>query len=290
MNKWEKRLRKLREHPRPVRLVAGRLLWLSGLSPLFVFEMPRGFRIRFYPSSISAALWSDPTSRMEDEDFVWTVLQSGDRYLDAGSNIGQLTLAASRRVGPTGEVIAIEAHPEIYRYLQGNVALNEATNVQTMHYALGAERGEVTMTSRRSDDQNYITGDGTVRVPMRPLDDLRPTEPIRLLKLDVEGYELPVLRGARRTLAQTQIVYCELSSSNCARFDYAPERVEELLLEEGFVFIRWVAGRPTVTKTPYFASLPADSLPATGYNLIAVRPEVADEMLALLTKAGWAPN
>lgn len=152
MSKWEKRLRKLREHPRPVRLVAGRLLWLSGLSPLFVFEMPRGFRIRFYPSSISAALWSDPTSRAEDEDFVWTVLRPGDRYIDAGANIGQLALAASRRIGSTGEAIVIEAHPQICRYLEGNVALNEATNVQTMHCALGAKLGEVAITSRRSDD------------------------------------------------------------------------------------------------------------------------------------------
>lgn len=66
--------------------------------------------------------------------------------------------------------------------------------------------------------------------------------------------------------------------------------LDDLLLEEGFVFIRWVAGRPTVTKTPYFTSLAKDSLPATGYNLIAVRPDAVDEMLALLTKAGWAPN
>ncbi len=290
MNKWEKRWRKLREHPRPVRLVAGRLLWLTGLSPLLVFEMPRGFRIRFYPSSISAALWSDPTSRTEDEDFVWAALRPGDRYIDAGANIGQLALAASRRVGPSGEVLAIEAHPEIYRYLQGNVALNEAENVQTMHYALGAEPGDVAMTNRRSDDQNYITGDGGVRVAMRSLDELLPNKPVRLLKLDVEGYELSVLQGARRTLARTQIVYCELSGSNCARFGYAPERVEELLLEEGFVFIRWVAGQPTVTKTPYFATLAEDSLPATGYNLIAVRPEAADEVRTLLTNAGWAPS
>lgn len=88
MNKWAYRLRKLRQHRRPVRFVAGRILWRTGLSPLFVSEMPRGYRIRFYPSSISAALWSDPDSRSEDEDFVWSVLRPGDRYIDAGANIG----------------------------------------------------------------------------------------------------------------------------------------------------------------------------------------------------------
>jgi FkbM family methyltransferase len=289
MNKWAYRLRKLREHPRPVRFIAARVLWRAGLSRLFVCEMPRGFRIRFYPSSISAALWSDPTSRSEDEDFVWAVLRPGDRYIDAGANIGQLALAASTRVGPDGEVIAIEAHPEIYGYLEGNVDLNRCTNVAALHYALGAGSGDVTLTSRRSDDQNYVTDDGNVRVPMRALDEVVTARPTRLFKLDVEGYELPVLQGAAAALEQTQIVYCELSKGNCRRFGYEPQQVEQLLLEQGFAFIRTdAAGKATVTSSPYFSSLPPESLPATGYNLIAVRPAVAQQVLQRLSAEGWA--
>lgn len=288
MNKWAYRLRKLREHPRPIRFVAGRVLWRTGLSPLFVREMPRGFSIRFYPSSISAALWSDPTSRSEDEDFVWAVLRPGDRYIDAGANIGQLALAASKRVGSDGEVIAIEAHPEIYRYLEGNVDLNRPLNLTALHCALGAAPGEVALTNRRSDDQNYITTDGEVRVPMRALDAVVPVQPTRLLKLDVEGYELPVLQGAAAVLEETQIVYCELSTGNCRRFGYEPQEVEQLLLEKGFVFIRMgPAGKPVVTAHPYFAGLPAESLPATGYNLVAVRPDVAQQVLHMLSAEGW---
>jgi FkbM family methyltransferase len=267
----------------------GRLLWRTGLSAWFVREMPRGFRIRFYPSSISAALWSDPTSRTEDEDFVWAVLRPGDRYIDAGANIGQLALAASQRVGPAGEVVAIEAHPEIHGYLEGNVALNETRNLRTLNYALGASPGEVAMTSRRSDDQNFVTEDGPLRVPLRALDELVAARPTRLLKLDVEGYELPVLQGALRTLRETDIVYCELSTGNCRRFGYQPQEVEQLLVGQGFVFIRTGAGgEATVTASPYFASLPTESLPATGYNLVAVRPGVAQEVLQMLAARGPA--
>jgi FkbM family methyltransferase len=291
MSKWGYRLRKLRKHPRPIRLIVGRLLWLSGLSPLFVVEMPRGFRMRFYPSSISAALWSDPTSRSEDEDFVWTVLRPGDRYVDAGANVGQLALAASRRVGPSGEVIAIEAHPKVFAYLAGNVALNHAANVQLHHCALGAGPGEVALTSRRSDDQNYVTESGSVRVPMRTLDDMLPERrPTRLLKLDVEGYELAVLRGAESALDQTQIVYCELSAGNCHRYGYEPDEVEQLLLANGFVFLRRTRDQLEVTRSPYFSTLPAESLPATGYNLVAARPEVAEEVRTRLAAAGWLPT
>lgn len=250
--------------------------------------MPRGFRMRFYPSSVSAALWSDPGSRTEDEDFVWAVLRPGDRYIDAGANVGQLALAASKRVGPDGDVVAIEAHPEIYGYLQGNVGLNRASNVETLNCALGASRGEITMTSRRSDDQNYVSESGTLRVPMRTLDGVVPARPTRLLKIDVEGFELPVLQGAAETLAQTEIVYCELSTANCRRFGYEPQEVEALLLNSGFVFIRRDdEGRPQVTKRAYFSSLPTEALPATGYNLVAVRSRVSQEALEMLGAQGW---
>ena len=288
MSNWSYRLRKLREHPRPGRFILGRILWRSGLSPLFVREMPRGFRVRFYPTSISAALWSDPSSRTEDEDFVWAVLRPGDRYIDAGANIGQLALAASKRVGPRGEVIAIEAHPEIHGYLEGNVELNRAGNLRTLNYALGASRGEVAMTSRRSDDQNFITEEGELRVPMRTLDELVAVRPTRLLKIDVEGCELPVLQGAAAILNETELVYCELSTGNCRRFGYEPQEVEQLLLQKGFVFIRSDdGGQPQVTASPYFSSLPFEALPATGYNLVAVRPQVSAEVLRMLSAEGW---
>ena len=291
MSKWTYRITKLREHRRPLRFILSRALWRTGMSPWFVVDMPRGYRVRFYPSSISAALWADATARSADEDFVWAVLREGDRYIDAGANIGQLALAASKRVGPNGDVIAIEAHPEIYQYLEGNAHLNRAKNLTTLHYALGAGPGEVSLTTRRSDDQNYISDDGAVRVPMRTLDELVAARPTRLLKLDVEGYELPVLLGASQTLEHTQIVYCELSTGNCRRFGYEPQKVEQLLLRHGFVFIRGGdSGEAVITKAEYFSSLPSKSLPATGYNLVGVRPAVAQEVLQMLSAVGWAPG
>jgi FkbM family methyltransferase len=215
-------------------------------------------------------------------------LRTGDRYIDAGANIGQLTLAASKRVGATGEVIAIEPHPAIYRYLAGNLDLNRCGNVRSMQIALGDRAGEVALTSRRSDDQNYVADRGKVPVSVQRLDDVVASGPTRLLKLDVEGYELQVLRGAHRLLESTGIVYCELSAGNCQRYDYDPGEVERLLAEAGFVFVRTDADRRlAVTPDPYFSDLDLDQLPATGYNLVAVRPDVAGELVERLSAAGW---
>ncbi|RLB44968.1 MAG: hypothetical protein DRH23_15240, partial [Deltaproteobacteria bacterium] len=60
---------------------------------------------------------------------------------------------------------------------------------------------------------------------------------------------------------------------------------------KGFVFIRTgPTGEATVTASPYFASLPTESLPATGYNLVAVRLEVAQEVLGMVTTLGSAAS
>jgi FkbM family methyltransferase len=193
------------------------------------------------------------------------------------------------RVGSSGKVCAIEPHPNTYRYLTGNLELNRCVNVRAMQFALGDKVGEVAITSRRSDDQNYILDNGQLLVPLRPLDDVVEPAPTRLLKLDVEGYELQVLRGAHRLLAQTEVVYCELSVGNCRRFGYAPQEVEKLLADSGFVFIKTDArGGYEVTSKPYFAALTQSELPATGYNLVAVRPRVADPVVYALSSAGWA--
>ncbi|MCA9531635.1 MAG: FkbM family methyltransferase [Myxococcales bacterium] len=283
------RLRKLAAHPRPLRLIASRALWACGVSERFVSTMPRGFRMRFYPSSVSAALWADPRARSTDEDFVCAVLRPGDRYIDAGANVGQLALAAATRVGAAGEVVAVEAHPRIYRYLEGNVALNPALRVVTIHRALGDHDGAVTFSDRHADDQNHITEGRGVDVPMSPLDALVPPAPTRLLKLDVEGFELPVLQGAAQTLSATELVYCELSEGNCARFGYAPVEVETLLLDAGFVFVRPRGdGTPVVTERPYFASLGSGARPATGFNLIAAKPRTAPDAVEALSRLAGA--
>jgi len=266
-----------------------RALWRVGVSRWFVTELPHGTRVRFYPSSVSAALWANPRACSEDEDFVWAVLREGDRYIDAGANIGQLAVAAARRVGARGEVSAFEAHPRTFEFLKGNVELNDASVVRATHCALGDEEGELYFTSQRSDDQNYVSREaGAIRVPVRRLDDLVAPGTTRLLKLDVEGFELPVLRGASKTIAHTEVVYCELSEGNCARFGYHPEEVERLLLQAGFVFLRVSGdGLPHTTDQPYFGTLDRAMLPATGYNLIAARPHVVEDIARRLNDAGW---
>ena len=98
--------------------------------------------MRFYPSSMSAGLWRNRHFHSEDVDFVGGYLQPGETFVDVGTNVGQLSLAAAMRVTPSGRVIAIEAHPRTCKYLQSNVRLNDLT-IEIHNVAIGSKHGEL---------------------------------------------------------------------------------------------------------------------------------------------------
>ncbi len=69
--------------------------------------------------------------------FLSTVLRPGDTVVEVGANIGFLSLLASRLVGPSVRVLAIEAHPRTYFALLNNLKRNSATNVRPVKIAVG---------------------------------------------------------------------------------------------------------------------------------------------------------
>jgi len=144
--------------------------------------------------------------------------------LDVGAYVGIYSLWVSRLVGD-GFVIAFEPNPIAYRWLISNIELNGATNIKALPYALGDEiarqrlyiAGENIETS--SLIMNHITKNpigrypivGEFVVPVVTLDYVidksmeivgRPVRHVDLVKVDVEGYEMRVLRGAERALRE----------------------------------------------------------------------------------------
>ena len=68
---------------RPVRNLAGRLLWQTGLCRRFTIRKD-GYVLRFFPSSVSCAYWIDPDARADDERVVTRLLDPGGTYVDVG--------------------------------------------------------------------------------------------------------------------------------------------------------------------------------------------------------------
>lgn len=211
-------LQRLREEPRPLRFIASRLLWRSGTCRLLGIARD-GYRLRFYPTALSATLWLDPHDRAEDEAILRAVLGPGDRYVDVGANIGHLALCAASIVGPRGAVVAFEAHPRTFGFLARNAQANRFAWVRCVHSALGEKAGTLQFSNLRSDDQNGVVEVGGDTVAVAPLDQFA-LGSIALLKIDVEGFEGPVLQGARQTLASTAAVLFESWETHLAKFGW----------------------------------------------------------------------
>lgn len=129
------------------------------------------------------------------------LLRQGDVFVDVGANIGYFTLLASQIVGAAGRIIAVEANPRTFRLLEANVRLNGCSNVDLRHVAAGEAPGFATMVEREpgnagGDQVDFAKEDAPGSVAVERLDTLVGEQPVRLIKLDIEGAEAKALRGA----------------------------------------------------------------------------------------------
>jgi FkbM family methyltransferase len=146
------------------------------------------------------------------EKLLRRVLKEGSTFVDVGANIGYFTGIASRLVGPTGTVLAFEPMPAALRLLQMNTA--SQSNVTIFPMALSDKKGTATFYVRKKGDMSSLSHDpGATPIPVTvgTLDEsLANQARIDLIKIDVEGSELDVLRGGRRLIEQHRpIVYFE---------------------------------------------------------------------------------
>ena len=181
-------------------------------------------------------------------------LKPGDVFIDAGANIGVYTVLASRLVGPSGRVIAVEMMPDTADRLEAHVRINELHNVTVVRQALSdASGGIVTATVQAGkfgqatiaeDSERY--GLGTrIEVTSTTLDDVTAgIASIALMKMDLEGAEMPALRGGASTMTKLQALVYE--SWGTTRSESHP--VDKMLGESGFHLAQidgnnWLASR-----------------------------------------------
>ncbi len=268
--------RVLRAHPRPLRLVAARLLAWSRLSPLFTMQMD-GYRLRLYPSNATMNLWVTRGTRVHGLELFRDYCRRGDVVVDVGANIGEVSIVMSQEAGPRGRVFAFEPSPRIFGYLRGNLALNGCTNVTAYNLALGTAAGTVLMSDDRRDDMNHLVAEGGTPVECSTLDwALAGSGPVALIKIDVEGTELAVLKGALETLARTACVNCEMWETHFRRYGHGMGDLIAFLQQLGFSTFVLASG-------PTLRSVDSTFTEAGGHELIAVR-----DVAAFADRTGWS--
>lgn len=188
----------------------------------------------------------------QDEiNLVKKFVAAGDKFFDVGANIGVYTLLASRLVGADGQVHAFEPLADAYGYLKDNVELNRARNINLNPVAVGDKAGEADLYINA---QSALTGLGKTKrgilldvqkVPVWTLDDYASRQGIRsidFLKIDVEGFEGHVLRGAARLLSGSPnlIVMSELAKKNFEPLGFSVKEVVDWM--RGIGFEVWMIG------------------------------------------------
>ena len=150
-------------------------------------------------------------------------------FMDVGAHIGSVTASVRHRL-PDVEIVAVEAVPEKAEWLK-----KKFHGVQIHNCAVGNAQGEVEFQvdldrpgfSSLASDLKNRGNVRTIRVPIRRLDELYTgTKPVDLIKIDVEGMELPVLQGASALIARCRpTVYFESGLEGGAAFGFTTEQL-----------------------------------------------------------------
>lgn len=171
----------------------------------------------------------------EDMGFLLHFLRPGDFFADVGANMGSYSILASGVC--RARSISYEPVPAAFSSLLANRDLNDLSSlVDCRACAVGAARGFISMTSELDAMNHVVPDEGPDKMDVRvvALDDDLPETPI-LMKIDVEGFESEVLRGARRLLSDPQLkaVVIELNGSG-RRYGKNDADIHALLLAAGF--------------------------------------------------------
>jgi FkbM family methyltransferase len=228
-------------------------------------------------STLEWQLWAFGRYEPHFAELFSLLVRPGDRCVDVGANVGVHTVRLAKLAGQHGQVIAIEPDPEIMRRAQRNVALNGLETVKLVNAAASDQPGEMQLYRPSPWDTNrarasllhhpYLTGAATT-VPVITLDDVCADERVSLIKIDVEGHEAAVVRGAAATIGRNMPSII---------FEYAPELLHraaqspfQWLTERGYVMFIIRAARHRITGRVRLALDRTVEQPRHGGNILAV--------------------
>ena len=240
---------------RSAKLVArdyyGRWYWRLRYEPL-AYHLPTGGVLLLEPGhAFTGCFWPD-VDRYEPEvcAFLRRVLKPGGTFIDCGANVGYFSIQAGALVGKSGTVVAIEANPETYKLLERNLRANHFG--LPVHCALTSQPGEVELfvpgawdvySSLRADGVVEGVVDHSYKVRARTLDDVineLNLSRVDLVKIDIEGGELDVLRSAPKLLNVLRpYIITEYGLNTWPAFEVTGDDLKQLVKEAGYSINRF---------------------------------------------------
>lgn len=222
-----------------------RLLWTV------IRWLPRSVQERIRAGRYLRALRADATDAEPELRVLSALVAPGDCCLDIGANFGLYAHQMSRMVGPAGRVFAFEPVPSTFALLVENLGRLGVTNVQAFPYAVSDRDARITMSIPAWDHGapnyymahvNATSGEGEqVEVESRRIDSVLPATPSRVavVKCDVEGHELAVLRGALGLIQRDQPAWMVEISGDPDDANSDAGRTAALLRTHGYTMYRY---------------------------------------------------
>jgi FkbM family methyltransferase len=202
-------------------------------------------------TAASMVLYANPPDLPEMR--VWRrALRDGGLFLDVGANVGTYTIWAAEQ---GAEVIALEPAADTFALLEENIALN-GYRVTAVRAAAGDHCGSARF-SAGLDAANSLAPDGPAVTDLVTIDSLIGDRRVTGMKVDVEGFEIDVLRGAARALADRRIGLIQIEWNQASAFAVGTDRrpIAELLAGYGYRLFRPDAtGRLASVTDPGFGA------------------------------------
>jgi FkbM family methyltransferase len=195
------------------------------------------------------------TSRQEQAStLICKLLRKGDAYIDVGASVGKTTCYASYRVGQTGKVFSFEPLPSLAKELRTLVEVMRLTNVTVVQSAVAAQGGTRTIYERAYqpasslfESFNANLGPVVARhectvVTLNDFVETRGLDKVDMIKIDVEGAEFEVLRGATglvvpKSIQSPPLLIVEINArgERVSLLGYSVSEMIEWLYERGYV-------------------------------------------------------
>ncbi len=213
----------------------------------FTYNLTDTLKINLYKDSVLSKIIYDGFEE-EELSFVKGTLAEGDIFIDIGANVGLFSLIASECIGATGSIISFEPSPVTFNRLAENISLNAIKNIDLRNIGLSNQTGEFRFYV---SDNGYDAWDSfapsqdnklqkAISVTVSNLDtELEKVDKnrIKLIKIDVEGWEKYVLLGGEnlfRNYAPTVMV--EFTEENTFNAGYAIHEIYDLMVDYGYVW------------------------------------------------------
>ena len=225
-------------------------------------------------------LWLEGERFVRERRLLRRIVQRGGTVLDVGANVGYLALLFAHWVGPRGRVVCVEPDQDNLRELRRNVAANKLTIVDVVAAVAGMERGIAGLLAGLNS-RVVDPAESELRVDLCRIDDIAPSA-TSCLKIDVEGFEWDVLRGAGELAAErAPALWLELHP------DLLPRR--SLVTE----ILEWITARyrrVRLASVPRPAGLAAKLLARYGgAQFPRLRDHRAEELERLIAETGGEP-